>query len=141
MKTASKVATFRERLSELFEESEKTNKDLSKELHVSNQTISAWKTGTRSPKEPTIIAIANHFGVSVKWLMGFDVDRNSSRDAQKTEHPFQYASEEDMARLEALHQDPRLGLLLDRSRRMRHEDVEFMLQLSGKILHEGEPDE
>ena len=50
-------------------------KDLSKDLHVSNQTISAWKVGARSPKEPTIIAIADHFGVSVKWLMGFDVPK------------------------------------------------------------------
>lgn len=75
MCTSLKVSTFRERFAELYNESEKTMKDLSKDLHVSNQTISAWKVGTRSPKEPTIIAIADHFGVSVKWLMGFDVPK------------------------------------------------------------------
>lgn len=75
MSTSLKVSTFRERFAELYSESEKTMKDLSKDLHVSNQTISAWCVGTRSPKEPTIIAIADHFGVSVKWLMGFDVPK------------------------------------------------------------------
>lgn len=75
MSTSLKVSTFRERFTELYSESEKTMKDLSKDLHVSNQTISAWCVGTRSPKEPTIIAIADHFDVNVKWLMGFDVPK------------------------------------------------------------------
>lgn len=85
MRSDVKTATFRERFAELCSESEKTIVDLAKELHVSNQTISAWRIGTRSPKEPTIIAIANHFGVSVSWLMGFDVSRGRERDNIKSE--------------------------------------------------------
>lgn len=73
MCTGDKVSTFRQRFTELFEESEKTITELANDLHVSNQTISAWKTGVRSPKEPTIIAIAKYFNVTVEWLMGFDV--------------------------------------------------------------------
>jgi transcriptional regulator with XRE-family HTH domain len=42
----------------------------------------------------------------------------------------------DQERLEALHQDPRLGLLFDRSRKMSREDVEFMLQMADRILKE-----
>jgi transcriptional regulator with XRE-family HTH domain len=80
MSNPTKVTTFQKRFSELFDESEKTTTDLAKDLHVSNQTVSAWKTGSRSPKEPTIIAIANHFGVSVAWLMGFDVPRTKGQD-------------------------------------------------------------
>lgn len=75
MGTGIKVATFQQRFAVLFEESEKTITELSKELHISNQTVSAWKTGARSPKEPTIIAIAKHFKVNVAWLMGYDVDK------------------------------------------------------------------
>lgn len=78
----NKVATFKERFSALFDESGKTIVDLSKELHVSNQTVSAWKLGERSPKEPTIIAIANYFGVSVQWLMGFDVDKSQTKEVK-----------------------------------------------------------
>lgn len=77
MNQALKVTTFQNRFASLFDESEKTTVDLAKELHVSNQTISAWKNGTRSPKEPTIIAIANHFGVTVQWLMGFNVEKKA----------------------------------------------------------------
>ena len=46
------------------------------------------------------------------------------------------ARSEDDERLEALHQNPRLGLLFDRSRKMSHEDVEFMLQMADRILKE-----
>ena len=83
MGTGLKVATFKQRFAVLFDESEKTITELAKELRVSNQTISAWKTGTRSPKEPTIIAIANYFGVSVEWLMGFDVEKVSQADSSR----------------------------------------------------------
>ena len=44
--------------------------------------------------------------------------------------------DDDQRRLEALHQNPRLGLLFDRSRKMSHEDVEFMLQMADRILKE-----
>lgn len=73
MCTGDKVSTFKQRFATLFEESGKTTTELANDLHVSNQTISAWKTGVRSPKEPTIIAIAKYFNVTVEWLMGFDV--------------------------------------------------------------------
>ena len=74
---AEKISTFRERFVELCESSGKTNTELAKELHVSNQTISAWKTGVRSPKEPVVESIANYFRVSPKWLMGFDVNKDA----------------------------------------------------------------
>ena len=75
MYTGLRVSDFKTRFNELFLESGKTNTDLGKDLHVSNQTISAWKLGTRSPKEPTVIAIASFFKVSVQWLLGFDVQK------------------------------------------------------------------
>lgn len=43
---------------------------------------------------------------------------------------------EDEERLEALHRNPQLGLLFDRSRKMSSEDVEFMLQMADRILKE-----
>ena len=46
------------------------------------------------------------------------------------------SSTEDDERLEALHQDPRLCMLFDRSRKMKPEDVDFMLQMAERILKE-----
>lgn len=74
-----KVSSFQERFATLFDESHKTTTALSKELHVSYQTISAWKIGTRSPKLPTVMAIAEYFGVKFEWLMGYDVEKEDTR--------------------------------------------------------------
>lgn len=81
--TGQKIQTFQERFSTLVSESEKTLTQLSKELHMSNQTLSAWRNGTRSPKEPTIIAIAEYFNVDVRWLMGFDVEKGNNKKDQR----------------------------------------------------------
>ena len=70
-----KITTFRERFSDLCESNPMSDTALAEKLHVSKQTVSAWRNGTRSPKEPTVIAIANHFGVNVAWLLGFDVGK------------------------------------------------------------------
>ena len=75
MFTGQRVSCFKDRFNDLFNESDKTNTELGKELHVSNQTISAWRLGVRSPKLPTVIAIASYFKVSVQWLLGFDVQK------------------------------------------------------------------
>lgn len=77
MYTGLKVSNFQERFTELVAESGKSLLKLSKELHISNQTLSAWRTGTRSPKPPTVTAVADYFNVSVKWLYGFDVEKST----------------------------------------------------------------
>ena len=79
MFTGKRVATFQERFSQLVEESGKSLVQLSKEIHMSNQALSTWRTGQRTPKEPTIIALANFFNVNVGWLMGFDVIKKANR--------------------------------------------------------------
>ncbi len=73
MHTGTKVTTFKERLSDLCEASPLSDTELADKLKISKQTLSAWKCGVRSPKEPTIIAIAQYFNVAIDWLMGFDV--------------------------------------------------------------------
>lgn len=76
--TGVKVTTFKERLSDLCAESPLNDTEIARELRVSKQTLSAWKCGTRSPKELTIISIARYFGVNVEWLMGFDIEKESN---------------------------------------------------------------
>ena len=83
MYSGEKISDFRTRFNELFAERETTNTELGKELHVSNQTISAWKLGVRSPKLPTAIAIASYFGVSVQWLLGYDVKKEDEGEERR----------------------------------------------------------
>lgn len=44
----------------------------------------------------------------------------------------------DRDRLEALHQNPKLGMLFDRSRKMTDSDIDFMIQFADKILGGGD---
>lgn len=76
--TCIKVTTFKERLSDLCAENPMNDTEIARELRISKQTLSAWKCGTRSPKELTIISIARYFGVNVEWLMGFDVEKEAN---------------------------------------------------------------
>jgi len=83
--TGLKVATFKERFNELCENNPQNASGIADDLRVSRQTVSAWRSGYRSPKEPTIIAIAKHFHVTVPWLMGFDVEKIDD-SAEKSNH-------------------------------------------------------
>ena len=56
--------------------------------------------------------------------------------AAKAEAFDAFLSGEDHDLLEALHQNPRLRLLFDRSRKMKPEDVETMLAVTASILKE-----
>lgn len=119
-KKTIKQSTFQQRFKELFEESGKTITELSKELHVSNQTISAWKTGARSPKEPTILTIAKYFNVDVRWLMGFDV----AKEPNQTQ----------IIRIKASEKDQRLTELFERARLMSATDIDLLIAMADRII-------
>lgn len=59
--------------------------------------------------------------VDAKWYAG-QLEHEENRNNQ--------------ARLDALHQNPKLGMLFDRTRRMSDDDVDFMLQMAERILKE-----
>ena len=73
-----KTATNQERLNELFDADSRNDSSIAAALGVSKQTISAWRSGFRSPKKPMLIKIAELYHVSIEWLMGFDVDKTGS---------------------------------------------------------------
>ena len=102
-----------------------TQADICRELNVSSATASDWCTGKKYPRVDAMQRLADLLGVMFSTLT--------------TEGGLQ--DYEDQKRLEALHQDPRLGLLFDRSSKMSHEDVEFMLQMAERILKERDGDD
>jgi len=66
-----KVATFRERFTELVEASPKSRTTIAREFNVAKQTVSAWVTGQSSPRLPVVAALADYFGVSFQWAPRF----------------------------------------------------------------------
>jgi len=94
-----------------------TMDDLGNAIGVQRSAINKYEKGFITDlKRSTIQALANALGVSPLYLLDDD--------------------DEDQERLEALHQDPRLGLLFDRTRKMSKEDVDFMLQMADRIVKE-----
>ena len=96
---------------------------------VGKSTVRRWENGMiKNMGRDKIAALARVLRMSpVEFVPGDDEPKTLTM--------------EDQQRLEALHQNPALGLLFDRSRKMSHDDVEFMLQMADRILKEREPDE
>ena len=95
-----------------------TMDDLGNAIGVQRSAINKYEKGIITDlKRSTIQALANALGVSPLYLL--EEDDNEDRDL-----------------LEALHQNPRLGMLFDRSRKMSNDDIDFMLQMADRILKE-----
>jgi transcriptional regulator with XRE-family HTH domain len=94
-----------------------TMDDLGNAIGVQRSAINKYEKGMITDlKRSTIHALATALQVSPLYLLD---DDNGDEE-----------------RLEALHQNPQLGLLFDRSRKMSEADVEFMLQMADRILKE-----
>ena len=97
-----------------------TQADICRELEVSSATASDWCNGKKYPRVDAMQRLADLLGVLYSTL----TTENGLSD---------YADQE---RLEALHKDPRLGLLFDRTRKMASADVDAMLAIAASILKE-----
>lgn len=111
---------FVKNLRYLMEKKGITQADICRELDVSSATVSDWCTGKKYPRVAAMQRLADLFGVRFSTL----TTENGLQDY------------EDQQRLEALHQNPRLGLLFDHTRKMKKEDVDFMIQMADRILKE-----
>ena len=116
---------FAKNLNYFMAKTKTSQADICKALGVSSATASDWCNGNKYPRTDKIQQLADLLGVRFSML----TTENGMSDY------------EDQQRLEALHQDPRLGLLFDRSRKMSHEDVETMLAVAASILKERDGDE
>ena len=80
-----KVSTSQERLNQLFDSDPRTDSAIADALSVSKQTISMWRHGTRSPKKPMLVKIANMYNVDVAWVLGFEDDKPEPSEPKTVE--------------------------------------------------------
>ena len=111
---------FTKNLRYLMDKNNITQIDISRALNVSTSTVSDWCNGNKFPRVDRLQRIAELLGVRPSALT--------------TETGLQ--DYEDQLRLEALHQDPRLGILFDHTRKMKKEDVDFMIQMAERMIKE-----
>ena len=102
-----------------------TQADISNMLRVSASTVGMWEQGRREPDLDTIEALANIFNVPMSSLTG-----------QEEVDPPEVMTKKDKARLEAMHENPRLGLLFDRVSNLATEDIDFMEKYVERIMKE-----
>ena len=102
-----------------------TQADICRELEVSSATASDWCSGKKYPRVDAMQRLADLLGVRFSSLT--------------TEDGIE--SYEDDQRLEALHQNPRLGLLFDRAKKLSSSDVEAVLAVVSSILKEQDGDD
>lgn len=107
-----------------------TQADLAKALGVSPSAVGMWEQDRREPDFDTLEALADVFNVPMSYFVSESDIRRERGDI----------SQLDYNRLEALHQNPKLGLLFDRAQNLDPEDVDFMLTYADRILKEREGD-
>lgn len=73
----SSTSDFAQRFSELINGESFTS--VGEKIGLSKQTVSAYISGVRSPKRPTIQAIANFYGVNPAWLIGLDAPKYAEK--------------------------------------------------------------
>lgn len=66
------------RIKKLRENKNMSQKDLAKDLHISNSTLSQYESGIRVPSDEIKTTIAKYFDVSMDYLMGLSSDLKTS---------------------------------------------------------------
>lgn len=115
---------FVKNLNEIMARRGITQSDIIRELNVSSATVSNWCTGKKYPRIDVMQRLADLLGVNMSTLT-----TEQGMDDMK-----------DLDRLEALHRNPRLGMLFDHTAKMDSEQVEAMIQMSKMILKERDHD-
>ena len=76
-----KVTNSKERIRDLMRFYGITQAELSKRTGITEAAISNYLHGTREPRQDKISAIADAFGVSPAWVMGYSVPMKEKPDS------------------------------------------------------------
>lgn len=74
-----------ERFAELLKQHNMTAYKVGKELGIAQSTLSDWKTGKATPKIDKIQKIAQFFGVTYAWLMGWNEEEIDEAERKSLE--------------------------------------------------------
>lgn len=101
---------FAERFKLLREQAGLTQTAFARAFGVAQSTVAGWESGSREPNIATVRRLAEYFGVTADYLLGGEAPALDER-------------------LEAMHKNPKLGLLFDRTARMTPEDLDAVLHI------------
>ncbi len=102
-------------------EKHKTNpSQVSKATGISTATFTSWKKGVYTPKNDKLQKIAEHFGVSLAYLMGAENEEPNAID--KENNPI-VLDDDVLELLEELKNRPEMKTLFQVSRKASKEDI------------------
>lgn len=120
-----------DKIKQLRKEKGWTQEQLGEMVGVKKAAINKYETGNvKNLKRNTIAGLAKALGVSPVWLM------DDSQDWPPVYVMKISSPEDDQQRLEALHQNPKLGILFDHARNMSEKDVDFLVQMAKRMSKE-----
>lgn len=128
---------FGENMKAIREKRGMTLEEMASFLGTTKQALSRYERGERTPKITLAAKYAKLLNIDLEDLVGYEYHDGdpSFEDAAFGTDMSEYTADEFHC-LEDLHQDPRLRMLFDRSRRMSDADKEKMIQIAGVILGE-----
>ena len=104
-----------------------TLEDVGQAVGVGRSTVQRWESGLiKNMGRDKIASLARILKMNPVELVPYGNNDQTNYNV----------SDEDQQRLEALHQDPRLGILFDHTRKMKKEDVDFMIQMAERMIQE-----
>lgn len=111
---------FKKNFNKYVDESEKSQKDIAKELGYSYTTFNTWYRGKSMPDAAKIQTIADYFGIKKSDLL----DEHSEDDRY-------YLSKEAQQYTEFLSKNPGHRVLFDASMKVSPEDLDKVAQMLG----------
>ena len=130
------MADFMSRFNEISVRHPGNDTSLGAALGVSKQTISAWRTGARSPKKPHIVAIAEYFNVSIPYLMGWSDDPNyagTTSDLIASTIGSDSPAAQKLQEIKSQFKSPMIGEMVTAMQRMTLKEQKKMVDM-GKVL-------
>ena len=82
MKNTVDLNVFAQRLTQLIDSTDETTYSIGDKLGLSAATISRYANGLMKPKVPTVVSMAQIFGVNEAWLMGYDVEMKTEKNVR-----------------------------------------------------------
>ena len=87
-----------------------TQEEFGKSLNIAKSTYNNYETGIRDPKSDFWIAVAQKYGVTLDYLMGFSVDPHKKSDDTKNSPSTTEAAPGEELRQEIIHLVGKLSL-------------------------------
>ncbi len=118
-KGVKRMDIFIKRLQELLDEKDMTQRELAERIGVTEVTISRYINGERKPRIDIIGKIAEVFGVSIDYLLGYSNIRNPYNNVKSNDQQNKNNEDDELMSEEDLYVIEQFKEFLKQQRRMK----------------------